>query len=136
MPDLAGLPQPLVGWRGHPLLINFWASWCQPCRAEMPLLDTVSRRHAGQGLRVLGIAWDTAENARAFLQEFPVSYPVLLADDAIAERLVALGNPAQGIPFSLFVTALGEIASLRLGAFSAQELDDRLEAILPRMGAS
>ena len=120
-------------WQGRPLLVNVWASWCGPCREEMPLLDQAARQHAPDGLIVLGLAWDDAATVVDFLQRVPVSYPLAMAGAGVDERLIALGNPQRGLPFSLFVHADGRIASQRLGAFRAPELAARLAAILPRM---
>ncbi|GAB2901573.1 TlpA disulfide reductase family protein [Uliginosibacterium flavum] len=122
LPDLAGRPQALAQWRGRPLLINFWASWCGPCLEEMPLLDEVARQEGLSGVQVLGIARDSAANVSAYARAHPTSYPLLIATEPVVDLFAALGNPAQGLPFSLLVAANGEVLSLRLGAFQDAEL--------------
>lgn len=122
LPDAAGQPQVLAQWRGRPLLINFWASWCGPCLEEMPLLDEIARQQGVTGVQVLGIARDSAANVSAYARAHPASYPLLMANDAVVDLFAALGNPAQGLPFSLLVAANGEVLSVRLGAFQDAEL--------------
>ena len=125
LPDASGRPQALAQWRGRPLLINYWATWCGPCREEMPLLSALAREQ--QAVQVLGIAWDSAANVAEYARQQPATgYPLLLADSQAKALLPALGNPAQGLPFSLLVGADGEVIRLRLGAFRAAELRDLL----------
>ncbi|MDP5239139.1 TlpA disulfide reductase family protein [Uliginosibacterium sp. 31-16] len=124
--DASGRPQALAQWRGRPLLINYWATWCGPCREEMPLLATLSREQSA--VQVLGIAWDSAANVAEYARQHPeTGYPLLLADSKATSLLPELGNPARGLPFSLLLGANGEVLSLRLGAFRAGELGDLLE---------
>ncbi|MDO6387167.1 TlpA disulfide reductase family protein [Uliginosibacterium sp. 31-12] len=121
-PDVAGQPQPLARWRGQPLLINFWASWCGPCREEMPQLEAFAQDKARHGVQVLGLAWENPASAAAFVHETQVSYPVLVANGGVREILTALGNPAGGLPFSLLVDAGGRLQAVKLGAFRAGEV--------------
>lgn len=124
--DVQGTPQPLARWRGHPLLINFWASWCPPCVNEMPMLDIAARENKTTGVQVLGIAWDKRENVAIFLREAKLSYPVLIADDATTALLPSLGNTSRGIPFSLLTDADGRVRHVRLGPLGPAELRDWL----------
>lgn len=120
--DPQGFPQSLAQWKGRPLLINFWASWCAPCLEEMPQLDAVAREQGPNGVQILGIALDRADNVRTFAREHPAHYPLLIADERIREQLPTLGNAAQGIPFSILIDAAGHVQHIRLGVLHAPEL--------------
>lgn len=109
-------------WRGRLLLVNFWASWCAPCRAEMPALDTLARENAPNGVEVLGIAWDSADNVATYLRSAPVSYPVLVAGKNTGSLMGGLGNTAGGLPFSVLIDPSGRILARHSGAFSAAGL--------------
>lgn len=129
--DSHGRPQPLSQWEGRPLLVNFWASWCAPCLEEMPLLDSLARDQATDGLQVLGIAIDREDNIRRFAHDHPVHYPLLIANGAVQDILPALGNASRGIPFSVLVDAQGHVRHIRLGALHPAELKKWLLTVKP-----
>ena len=119
-PDLAGKPQRLSHWRGQVLLINFWATWCPPCRAEMPEFVRLQARFRERGFTLVGIALDEAEEVRAFARELGVNYPLLLggaAGSALARELGSRG----ALPFSVLVDREGRVVMRRLGTLSEAE---------------
>lgn len=124
--DLDGQPTSLDAWRGRWLLVNFWAPWCPPCRAELPRLDAAQQRYGVRGLQVIGIAEDTPQAVRAYLAQVPLHYPVLLPGADHPGR--AFGNSRQDLPYSVLVDPEGRMVKRHYGAFSRQEL----EAWLPR----
>ena len=127
--DSHGTPKALSQWQGRPLLINFWASWCAPCLEEMPQLDAVAQGQPANGLQILGIALDRADNVAEFERKHPTHYPLLVADERIRDILPALGNAAQGIPFSVLIDAKGHVRHIRLGVLHASELNRWLQAV-------
>lgn len=130
--DLDGRPQSLPANTGKLLVVNFWASWCPPCRAEMPAFSRIQQKFADKKVQFIGIALDDAEPVKAFLRSTPVNYPILLAQPSLLELTMPLGNKAQGLPFSLIVDGQGRIAATRLGQWSEADLETQLLDLLPQ----
>ncbi len=129
-PDLSGRMRPLLEWQGRGLVCNFWATWCAPCREEIPLLNAAQKKYAANNLQVVGIAVDNAANVREFIKSTDIHYPVLLAGaDAIA-LMRDLGNTAGGLPYTVLLDARGRLAGRKLGAFSARDLDAAVVGLL------
>lgn len=113
----------LNDFRGQPLVINFWATWCPPCVAEMPLLDAFFGENKSKGWQVVGLAIDQPARVQAFLRSNPVTYPVALAEAAGSDWLRQLGNDAGGLPFTLVLRPDGSVLETKLGKLSAQEIE-------------
>ena len=124
LPDLQGrtisLPR---AYAGRPLLINVWASWCGPCIEEMPELDRYVRAQGPKGVQVIGLALDTPENIRQFLDRVPVAYPILVDTPGPADASVWLGNRKGVLPYSVLVGAAGKILKQKVGPFAPGEID-------------
>jgi thiol-disulfide isomerase/thioredoxin len=129
-PDLAGRPRSLSEWRGRPILCNFWASWCAPCREELPLLDAAHREHAPIGLQIVGIAVDTAANIRQYVKSIPVAYTVLIAEGSALDLIRRLGNRNAALPFTVALDRAGRLRQRKLGAYTAAELKGELAKLL------
>ena len=110
-------------YRGRPLLINVWASWCGPCVREMPELDRFASEQAANGVQVVGIALDDAAAVQAFLRRIPVRYPILLDAPGPADAGVRLGNPKGVLPYSVLVAADGRLLKQRIGPFATGEIN-------------
>lgn len=114
----------LDAYRGKPLIVNFWARWCGPCRVEIPELAKAHGKYRKQGLVVLGIGLeDKAESVRDFMKAYEMDYPVLLAKDKGIELMQALGNSRAGLPYTVVINRRGEIVASKLGAMSKAELE-------------
>lgn len=109
-------------YRGRPLLINLWASWCGPCVREMPELQRFSAEQAPNGVQVVGIALDDPASVRAFLRRVPVDYPILLDVPGPRDAGVRLGNPKGVLPYSVLVSTDGRLLRQRIGPFGAGEI--------------
>lgn len=129
-PDLSGRRRRLSEWQGRPLLCNFWASWCEPCREELPLLDAASRDNASIGLQVVGIAIDNAANITKYLKSVQIGYTVLIAEGSAIGLMRTLGNPGGVLPFSVAVDGKGRLRRRKVGAYTPQELRSDLAALL------
>jgi thiol-disulfide isomerase/thioredoxin len=106
---------------GRPRLINYWASWCGPCRKEMPVLDAYAAEQGGNGIQVIGIALDTAEEALAFRRTVPVRFALLLETPGPGDSSVRLGNTRGILPYTVLVDAQGRLAKTHYGAFADVE---------------
>lgn len=112
----------MQAFRGKPLVLNFWATWCPPCVAEMPLLDGFFRQNGPKGIEVIGLAIDQPTAVRAFLQRTPVGYPIGLAGLGGSELSKVLGNDSGGLPFTVVVGKDGSVVQRRIGRVSEGDL--------------
>ena len=113
--DLDGKPHALADWKGKALVINFWATWCAPCRREIPLLNRIERDYGAKSVEVVGIAVDFADDVRAFTKEFPVRYPLLIGEDDGLEAARAFGVTTLAFPFTAFTDRQGRLITLHVG---------------------
>jgi thiol-disulfide isomerase/thioredoxin len=123
LPDLDGRPQTLAQWRGKTVLLNFWATWCPPCREEIPLFVEYQRQYAARGLQIVGIAIDSREAVSAFTRQLKTNYPQLLAQDTGLALMARYGNRAGSLPFSVVISPQGNVVSQKLGAYRRADLD-------------
>jgi thiol-disulfide isomerase/thioredoxin len=117
-----GPPLALSAFKGKPLLINFWATWCPPCVKELPELDRFAKEFGAQGWQALGLAIDGPTPVREFLTKVKVGLPVGLAGFGGTELAAALGNEAGGLPFSVMIDAQGRVLHRKMGATTFDEL--------------
>jgi len=117
-----GSPMALAALRGRPLLVNFWATWCPPCIEELPLLSSFFQQNSSKGWQVLGIAVDQADAVNRFLARSPVSFAVAMAGMAGLELSKSLGNLSGGLPFTVVLTADGEVAHRKIGRVTESDL--------------
>lgn len=130
MPDLAGQQQAMAQWKGKVVLVNFWATWCAPCREEIPLLVKKQAELGASGLQVVGIAVDQADKVKAFAAEMGINYPVLVGDMEALDLGRAVGNELGGLPYTLVVDRDGRIARTELGTLSEDKIDDLVRPLL------
>jgi thiol-disulfide isomerase/thioredoxin len=124
-----GKPQTLSLLKGHPIVVNFWASWCGPCVEEMPALSQLQRDYAKKGIQFVGLGVDSDKNVQAFLQKVKVAYPIYVTGFGGADLARAFGNTAGGLPFTVVIDAKGNIRSTKLGQIDPQALKQTLDAL-------
>lgn len=122
-PDLAGGRVTLEHWRGKVLVVNLWASWCPPCREEIPGLVRAQQKLAPNGLQIVGIAFDSAAKSRQAAAELGINYPVLVAGLEAIDLIRKLGNRAGGLPYTLVLDRHGSPVASHLGILSEAELE-------------
>jgi len=121
LPDASGAMHELSAYRGKPLLLNFWASWCEPCRREIPLLETVHHRHGE--VQVVGVAVDFDADALKFARAQGIDYPLLMGEKGGLEAARAVGVPELVLPFTVIADSRGKIVTVKLGELHADEAD-------------
>ena len=113
--DTAGRLHSVREWDGKALLVNFWATWCAPCRREIPLLNRLRREYAGRGIEVVGIAVDFPEDVIAYRQRFPIDYPLLVGEQDGLDAARAFGVESMLFPFTAFTDARGRVLTVHVG---------------------
>lgn len=124
---LAGGQLALSDFRGRPVIVNFWASWCDPCREEFPLLKAARARYAGEGLEILGVIHDDgAEAASAFAESTDARWPMLLDEHDEAWR----AYNGLFLPISFYIDRTGVVQAVSYGPPPAGVLDGQIAKIL------
>jgi thiol-disulfide isomerase/thioredoxin len=127
--DRDGHPRSLSEWNGRPQVINFWATWCAPCRREIPMLNQLARDGAWPGIALIGIAIDFREDVLRFLGETPINYPVLIGEEEGLDAARAFGVESLGLPFTAFVDKAGRIVTIHVGELHRPQADAILSVV-------
>ena len=130
LPDIADTLQPISQWRGKVLVVNFWASWCEPCREEIPEFIQLQKKFGDQGVLFVGIAVDQKERAAAFSKQIGINYPVLVGDLSVMKLADAAGNRQGALPFTVIIDRNGNITGSKLGRLSQSKLEAMLKPLL------
>ena len=129
-PDATGRQQALEQWRGKTIVLNFWATWCPPCREEMPELSQLQQQYREQGVVVIGISTETVSQIRDFAQSMQVGYPLLAGDMQAMELSAGLGNDKSVLPYTVLIDADGNVAATYFGRISKALLEQKLLSML------
>ncbi|HZR03712.1 MAG TPA: TlpA disulfide reductase family protein [Burkholderiales bacterium] len=126
LPDMAGKAQRLEQWKGKILVVNFWATWCEPCREEIPALIRTQRQFGNQGVQIVGIAIDEPDKVKPYAAQMGINYPILVGELEALELTRAAGNQVGGLPYTVVFNRAGQIITTRLGGIT----EGKLEAIV------
>ena len=130
LPDADGRQQAMAQWRGKVLVVNFWATWCAPCREEMPQFVAAQTRDGGKGVQFVGIAVDDPEKVRSFVHEIGLNYPALIGGYGAIELSKTLGNDLAALPFTIVLDRQGRVTHTQLGPLKQAKLDALLGRLL------
>jgi len=128
--DLAGKMQPLAQWRGKVIVVNFWATWCPPCREEIPEFIKLQEKYHEHGLIFVGIALDQQDKVQAFADETGINYPVLLGELEAIDLAKKSGNRLGGLPFTVVLDRHGNIAATEMGELKQARLESLIKPLL------
>jgi peroxiredoxin len=127
--DRAGELKSIRTWQGKSLVINFWATWCGPCRREIPLLKQLQAERAAAGFQVVGVAVDHREDVLKFADEMQMEYPILIGEQDALTAAESFGIHVLGFPFTVFSDAKGRVVTVHLGELTAPQAKAILDAI-------
>lgn len=130
LPDLEGKPQALSQWQGKVVVVNFWATWCAPCREEIPLFVRLQKKYGDRGLRFVGIAIDQPAQVKPYAAELGMNFPVLIGGVDAIELARKLGNQAGVLPFSVILGRDGKVVTTEVGALKEAKLEPLLASLL------
>ena len=129
--DITGKARSSTEFDGKPVLFNFWATWCGPCRREIPLLNELQAEYGPQGLLVVGIAVDSLENVQAYEKDLPLHYLTLQGELEAVDVGRLFGLDLYGLPVSVFTDAKGRIFAVHTGELSRADAERLLAKALP-----
>jgi thiol-disulfide isomerase/thioredoxin len=126
--DLSGTRRRLSDWTGHPVIINFWATWCEPCRREIPLLKSLRHERSADGLAIVGIAVDFRAAVAAYARHAGIDYPILIGEEEGLAAAHAFGMDLV-FPFSVFADQQGRVIAVKLGELHQDEAEFILDRV-------
>ncbi len=134
LPDLQGKKHSLNEWQSKVRLVNFWATWCGPCRQEIPLLRKMQEKYTKKNLQIIGIALDDEDSINPFLRKTPVNYPILFAEDMdFGTKIGAdFGNKEDVLPYTVMLDSAGKIVWQHTGLLEAEDLEKAIQQHLPK----
>jgi len=128
MPDTQGVTHQLSEWKGHALMVNFWATWCDPCRREIPLLKRLRKERSGESLEIVGIAVDFRDAVIQYAHSISIDYPVLIGEKDGIAAIDAFGMESV-FPFTVFADKQGRILTVKVGELHRDEADVILDSL-------
>ncbi len=131
LPDLSGNQRSVKEWNGKVLAVNIWATWCGPCKEEIPLFNTLQQQYGPRGMQFIGVAMDDKESVQTYIKTNAIEYPVLVDGEEVAERLAIRYGDDQGVvPYTAFIDRQGRIAFIQYGAMSGDLAREIIESLL------
>ncbi len=128
--DADGQQRRMSEWQGKVIVINFWATWCPPCREEIPAFVELQEQYANDGLQFVGVALQEAEEVRDFLEEFNVNYPSLVGTEDVIKVAKKLGNDIGALPYTVIIDRHGIISFTHRGPLLKSEAETAIQALL------
>jgi thiol-disulfide isomerase/thioredoxin len=130
LPDAKGTKQSLSQWRGKVIVVNFWATWCEPCREEMPEFVREQKELGPRGLQFVGIAVDQPDKVERFANELQLNYPTLIGGYDAIELSAGMGNRLAALPFTIVIDRQGRVVQTQLGPVKKEQFRASLQQLL------
>lgn len=130
--DREGKTRSLADWQGKSLIVNFWATWCAPCRREIPLLGRLQQRYGPDGFQVIGIAADYRDKVVAYANDAHIEYPLLIGEQEALDAATAFGIQVVGFPFTVFSDRQGRVVVCHVGELT-QPIAEAILGIVERV---
>lgn len=127
--DIDGQPRSIRSWEGKSMIVNFWATWCAPCRREIPLLNKLQAEHGAEGFQIVGVAVDFREDVLKYAQDIGIDYPVLIGEQEGLDAVNKFGQGSLGFPFTVFTDNQQRIVMFHLGEIHANQAEVMLAAV-------
>ncbi len=121
--DADGQMHDVSEWDGKVLVVNFWATWCPPCRREIPTFVSLQKEYGERGLQFVGLSMDEPQQVRDFAATLGINYPLLVGDDAVAVAASAYGNREGLLPFSAVVNRQGQVVYTQAGELTREQAE-------------
>jgi thiol-disulfide isomerase/thioredoxin len=134
LPDSQGREQAIAQWKGKVLIVNFWATWCVPCREEMPEFVKLQKELGPRGVQFVGIAVDDPAKVREFAAELQLNYPALIGGYGAIELSKSLGNRVGALPYTVILGREGQVSRTQLGPIKPADLRAIISQLLPSSG--
>lgn len=128
--DLRGVQHSAAEWDGKVTVVNFWATWCPPCKREIPAFIDLQQQYANRGVQFVGIAIDNKEQVAAYVDQAGISYLTLIGDDDAVKVSRAFGNRLDALPYTVILTRRGEIAFVHRGELSREMTEAQIQLLL------
>lgn len=132
LPDITGKPRKLSEWQGKIIILNFWATWCPPCREEIPMFLDYYEKYRGDGLEIIGVAIDKKEDVADFIDTLFIDYPVLIGGTEMMIMMRRYGNRVGSLPYNVLIDRDGTILNTKKGAYTHAELEALLTPLFKK----
>jgi thiol-disulfide isomerase/thioredoxin len=127
--DRDGQPRSIKSWQGKSMVVNFWATWCGPCRKEIPLLKELQQAHEAAGVQIVGVAVDYRDDVLKYAKEMEINYPILIGEQDGLDAVGKFGLQSVGFPFTVFTDNQGRIVSYHLGELTKAQANVLLAVV-------
>jgi thiol-disulfide isomerase/thioredoxin len=127
--NLEGQPQSIRSWQGKSMIVNFWATWCAPCRREIPLLRKIQAEHGAEGFQVVGVAVDFRDDVLKYAKEIGIDYPLLIGEEDGLDAVTKFGRGSLGFPFTVFTDNQQRLVLFHLGEIHPPQAEVMMAAV-------
>ncbi len=127
--NLEGQPQSIRSWQGKSMIVNFWATWCAPCRREIPLLNKIQAEHGPEGFQIVGVAVDFRDDVLKYAKEIGIDYPLLIGEEDGLDAVTKFGRGSLGFPFTVFTDNQQRLVLFHLGEIHPEQAEIMLATV-------